>query len=161
MPKLRLSIGSEYFILPGLYPITKGIGYIILIPLNGKRIVVSKDKILARVVFIPYEIFPENVKNSYVMNVPHISNSVTEITIDDLNMDTDLDSRVKYYSHSLLLNILNSYRNCLAFSTAELGKTSVTEMRINLHDASPVTYRPHTKNSQMVVASCLRLRFLG
>ncbi|CAK1593412.1 unnamed protein product [Parnassius mnemosyne] len=44
---------------------------------------------------------------------------------------------------SNLLDLLNSYRGCFAFTTSELGKTSIVEMRIKLNDAAPVTYRPY------------------
>lgn len=42
-----------------------------------------------------------------------------------------------------VLHLLNEFRECFAENMTELGKTSIAEMRIDLHDDEPVTFRPY------------------
>lgn len=48
-----------------------------------------------------------------------------------------------------LLKLVNEFDDCFAQSTAELGKTHVTKMPIDLKEDQPITYRPidyHIRN---------------
>lgn len=137
--ELRHCDNTEYLILPGIYSITNGVGHLVTFSLDDKEIFIKKDTILARGIGVPKEILPVETKDSYIVNVRRISGDMSDITSKDLNVDSDLDHNAKLE----LLELLNEHRDCFAFSTRELGKTSVTEMRIKLNDLTPVTYRPY------------------
>lgn len=67
------------------------------------------------------------------------SESPQSITENDIISSGSLDHK----TIEILVNLLNEYRNCLAFNLCELGKTNVVEMSVNLKDDEPVVYRPY------------------
>ncbi|CAK1597571.1 unnamed protein product [Parnassius mnemosyne] len=42
-----------------------------------------------------------------------------------------------------LMTMVNEFRDCFALNLHELGMTDITEMHIQLHDDTPVSYKPY------------------
>lgn len=142
-----LKPGSEYIILPGLYSFEKGCSNIMIMSLTTTIVKLKKGQLIARGILLPEFMFNmqskrDNLlsKEDCVKNIYRISEQGSkQITLADINTDDGLQDLVK----KELCDLLNSNRECFAFSTAELGKTDLTEMHIKLKDDSPVTYRPY------------------
>lgn len=132
--------GKDYLILPGLYSFKDGQGDIVIIGLTDDEFTLPKDKVVSRGTSVPTLMIPiSKIDESYVVNVRKICSEVNSIAEPDINTDASLDKGVK----GDLVSLLNKRRSCFSFTVSELGKTSVTEMRIKLHDTTPVTYRPY------------------
>ncbi|KAL0901247.1 hypothetical protein ABMA27_006539 [Loxostege sticticalis] len=129
----------EYFILPGIYSISNGNGCIIAVSLNKKTVIIKKGKVIARGISVPKSVLDSEESSSYIVNVRRLSSDTSPIIEENLNIGEqfEMDNKTK------LLGLLNSYRDCFAFTTGELGQTSVAEMHIKLNDSTPVTYRPY------------------
>jgi Retroviral aspartyl protease./Reverse transcriptase (RNA-dependent DNA polymerase). len=67
--------------------------------------------------------------------------SLTPFQISDVI--EHVGSNLSEQQRTQLLSVLNEFRDCFAEQMNELGKTNVTEMRIDLHDNVPVTFRPY------------------
>ncbi|KAL0894096.1 hypothetical protein ABMA27_014141 [Loxostege sticticalis] len=135
--------GKEYMILPGLYSISSGKGYVVVIPLNSEPFILRKGILLARGLVLSniMPISEPQTNNSMTINSITANDNTSPKTIEpeQINMNSSLAQDVK----DQLCNLLHEYRNCFAFSLEELGKTECTEMRIELKDHVPVTYRPY------------------
>lgn len=147
-----LKPNSEYFSLPGTYSFEDGHAHIVVIGLTSSTIKLSQGQLLARGVMIPEFIFTSltqhkdqcedhNEDQNSELKICRIEEqgSYEVIQQKDVNIDKDLDNKIK----DDLCQLLNENRDCFAFTTAELGKTNLTEMHIKLKDDSPVTYRPY------------------
>ncbi|XP_069361223.1 uncharacterized protein [Maniola hyperantus] len=145
-----LKPGLEYLILPGIYFCDKGCINLFVIPLTSEKITLLRNRVVARGkeipnVFMtdfsdkdkvePQRKLPINVY-SIVIETIHESES---IQYTDINIDVNLDPQIK----KQLYEMLNSNKQCFAFSNAELGETKETEMQIRLKDDVPVCYRPY------------------
>ncbi|XP_033333276.2 uncharacterized protein LOC117224434 [Megalopta genalis] len=58
-------------------------------------------------------------------------------------VETDICCDSSVGDKSRLLELLNEYRNCVALNYNELGRTSVTELKIELLDDEPVFHKPY------------------
>ncbi|CAG9114451.1 unnamed protein product [Plutella xylostella] len=82
---------------------------------------------------------PESARLTVNLISQEAEPTANAILLDQINVDDDLDSKTK----EKLCEVLNSKRDCFAFTLEELGKTSLTQMHIELKDDIPVTYRPY------------------
>ncbi|XP_076383111.1 uncharacterized protein LOC143260682 [Megalopta genalis] len=58
-------------------------------------------------------------------------------------VETDICCDSSVGDKSRLLELINEYRNCVALNHNELGRTSVTELKIELLDDEPVFHKPY------------------
>lgn len=134
--------GNEYMMLPGLYSVNKGKGSVVIVGLSSNPFRLRKGVLLARGTILS-TISPvskvTNVNSSMLINSIVVNETSSAIKAEQINTDSSLTSDVK----DQLSNLLNEHRACFAFSLDELGKTECTEMRIELKDHVPVTYRPY------------------
>lgn len=140
---------EEVMILPGIYYINNGIGFVPVIGLTNKIVILKKDKLLARARLIPIKAvsFPKDAPTEFDVkrvtltenNLNSDTTSNPDITIGMLNIGSDLtrDQRQQ------LLSLVNEFRDCFALDLCELGTTNLTEMHIQLNDNSPVSYKPY------------------
>lgn len=140
--ELCMREGKEYAILPGIYTVNAGFGSVLVIGLSCKEFTLDASTLLARASIIsntPQQHSPQrSVGDVNILRV-NIDDTDCKILKEQIIIDADLDEQVL----EQLLSTLNSRRDCFAFSLAELGKTSLAEMQINLKDSVPVTYRPY------------------
>lgn len=68
--------------------------------------------------------------------------SSNQVTITSDNM-IHVGPSVNSHQMLCLLDLLNTYRDCFALDTSELGISNVSEMHIKLNDQSPVAYKPY------------------
>ncbi|CAK1579718.1 unnamed protein product [Parnassius mnemosyne] len=137
-----LKKGKEYMVIPGVYSIEHGKGTVIVISLNSEPFSLPQGTLISRATFISNELLPKvTTDETIIKNISSITtnDSTKTITVDQLNVDDGLQCEVK----DRLLEIINSRRDCFAFSLEELGQTSHAEMHIKLKDDEPVTYRPY------------------
>lgn len=144
-----LKPGSEYLILPGVYNFTDGCANIIIMGLNS-TVKLAQGQLIARGIMIP-EFFigqptdhrGELKSDDTILNVCRLEEQLFQedkpINVESIRTDADLDKSVK----DELCQLLTENKDCFAFSTAELGRTTLTEMHIKLKDETPVTYRPY------------------
>lgn len=139
--------GAEYILLPGVYAAADGRAVIMVICLGPNKVLLRCGQILARGKPIPdillKEYSHESEENSISLNICRISEQATEenyvIENADINSNTELHPKDK----DQLCSLLNEFKDCFASSNAELGQTTLAEMRIRLKDDAPVTYRPY------------------
>lgn len=138
-----MKIGREYLLLPGVYTINKGVGSIIIIGLSSEPFTLTSNTLIARVLYLTGNLPPvtkqiTNIDPSKinVLNIEFVDNC---ITVDQIIVEDELDKETLMK----LCELLNLRRDCFSFSLEELGKTSLAEMRIQLKDHIPVTYRPY------------------
>lgn len=139
--------GKEYVILPGVYSVSNGKGSIVVMSLSSKSFTLNKGVLLARCTVLLSNIEPVtrtlNLDNNNLLTINSITmnNDTTSATIDptQINVNNSLSEDVK----DQLCRLLNEHRDCFAFSLEELGKTQCTEIRLELKDHVPVTYRPY------------------
>lgn len=141
-----LKPNAEYLIIPGIYTFEDKISEIMIMNLADCDVNLNKGHLLARGKMIPELPFlsskqEECTKKGLVLNVCRIATQDGDGLINRNSIKTDkhLDPLVL----DDLETLLKEYRTCFAFSTAELGKTTLAEMQIRLKDDNPVTYRPY------------------
>lgn len=146
-----LKPGCEYMILPGIYDFANKCSNIVVLGLNSSTVILPKGQFIARGVIIPEFIVGKETRfdnvqkeNSTVVRAcnlvqEHVYRDSPIINQQRIKMDSDLDESIK----NELCQLLNENKDCFAFSNADLGKTTLTEMHIKLKDETPVTYRPY------------------
>ncbi|KAI8430206.1 hypothetical protein MSG28_000554 [Choristoneura fumiferana] len=138
-----LNKGKEYMVLPGVYSIRDGVGSVIIISLCSEPFILPRNTLIARASLLSTGSLPipSSAMTSDYYKVLSITqeSQVQTISSDQLNVDKDLDPVIV----ERLCGLLNSYRDCFAFTLEELGETSFAEMCIQLKDDTPVTYRPY------------------
>lgn len=146
-----LKPGCEYIILPGVYTFMDGCANVMILGLNSSTFKLAQGQLIARGIILPEcSIFEkrtehqqETKRDSTILNVCRLIEQPSDVQYDinehNIKTDTDLDKDVK----NELYELLKDNKDCFAFSTAELGKTSWTEMHIKVKDEIPVTYRPY------------------
>lgn len=118
--------------------------------LNSSAIKFQKEQLVARGLLLPEfdqkkqsERQEKNEETSTVLNVcrlvEHFDLEDNLINKESVKTDINLDDSVK----SELCQLFKENKDCFAFSSAELGRTTLTEMHIKLKDEAPVTYRPY------------------
>ncbi|XP_063830201.1 uncharacterized protein LOC135079474 [Ostrinia nubilalis] len=126
----------QYQSIQSVIRLNKGQGKIIIKGLAPSEFELVKDTLIVRALPLnELEILDVNRVEHNIQNKPEISR------IDSTMMHID-DSIEPEYKEQLI-NMLNEYRDCFAFSVRELGCVSGAEMEINLNDTSPVVYRPY------------------
>lgn len=142
--------GFEYVIFPGLYTFVDGCANIMILGLNSSTFTLVQGQLIARGIMLPECLFkiqaehPQEMKRGCtILNVCRLIEQPSEveysITEYNIKTDSDLDKDVK----NELYQLLKENKDCFAFSTSELGKSTWTEMHIKLKDETPVTYRPY------------------
>ncbi|XP_022836865.1 uncharacterized protein LOC111364243, partial [Spodoptera litura] len=125
---------KQYEIIQSVIQVNDGQGTIVVKGLNsGFKLL--KDTLLLRA--LP-------LSEAQALNIGRIehcpNNTVTpQIKLSLVQVDDDIGSEHK----TRLMELLNEFRDCFAFSAKELGCISGTEMNINLSDTTPVVYRPY------------------
>lgn len=132
----RLQFGREFYIMQGLYSMKDGRGSIFVKGLSDQPFIIQKGALLVRSDQAQQEEAGDKVHD--VLRVESLA-TLRPIVEEDVNTDDSLDKAVKIQ----LLDLLNKYRSCFAFSLKELGKTDLVEMSIPLKDDEPVVYRPY------------------
>ncbi|CAB3257276.1 unnamed protein product [Arctia plantaginis] len=140
-----LKANAEYIILQGVYHLKQGLGAIIAINIPGSKVVMGNNKLLARAHLLPVssDLNPYT-PNEFIVNHVQLNNnkelsSKPIITPEMINVGPDATKN----QIQRLLDLLNTYRNCFALNTSELGVTNISEMHIKLNDESPVSYKPY------------------
>lgn len=138
--------GEEIITLPGVYFIKEGRGEVPVISLTKESILLTKDKLLARVCLLPLrtDSLPTSPPAEFQVNKLTLTNDSSiiddkTITVDMLNIDSDLTQM----QEQELLTLVNEFRDCFALDMTELGISNVTEMHIQLQDNTPVSYKPY------------------
>lgn len=133
----RCPPGCSYMIQPGLYTVPEaGVFEIIVTCSSPAPVVIEKGCVISRCRLAHKD------SDHKVLNVTTLKESSSEsrsITEDDVSIGND----VSQHGKEELLSLLNQYRECFAFDLAELGNTTVAEMKIDLSDNEPVVYRPY------------------
>lgn len=142
-----LKDGEGIATLPGSYSVENGMGHIPVLSFEQGEVTLKKNRLLTRARLLPAitEAKPSNPPTEFqvkTITLPdskaiHIHNE--PITIDMLNVGSDLTQE----QTSQLLELVNEFRDCFALSLNELGTTHITEMHIQLHDTTPVSYKPY------------------
>ncbi|KAH9637556.1 hypothetical protein HF086_009620 [Spodoptera exigua] len=133
-PRFCQDTHKQYEIIQSVVQVNDGQGTVVVKGLNsGFKLL--KDTLLLRA--LP-------LSESQALNVDRIEhcpdNTVTpQIKPSMVQIDDDIGSEHK----TKLMELLNEFRDCFAFSAKELGCISGTEMNINLSDTTPVVYRPY------------------
>lgn len=137
---------EEYIVLPGVYSVLSGEGKVIAATFSNASVNLRENHLLARARILPINIPPIIPRPSFEVNMTDVDRHhdsihgrTSEITADLLNIGPD----VKDEDRDKILKLVNEYRDCFALTIDELGKTSISEMHIRLHDESPVTYKPY------------------
>lgn len=130
---IRSCEGQEYCIPRTIISMKTGRASVLpVINLSDNAITFSKDKILARGIKCEEDTQqPEkilNLKESRMNLLP----------IEDINIGS-----VPQEAKKRLIKLLNDYRDCFALTTAELGCSQSTTMKIHLHEDKPFCYRPY------------------
>lgn len=135
---IRLIKDTVFSVLPGLFSINdNGEGELLISIASGKKITINKDYLIARGYMA--EEYKDTV-DPKVMAVNTVSQGLYQpIKMDEVKTGPNISSEEK----DKLLLLLNNFRECFAASLAELGKATVGEMSITLHDEEPVVYRPY------------------
>ncbi|KAG7301251.1 hypothetical protein JYU34_014153 [Plutella xylostella] len=137
---------EEYIVLPGVYSVLSGEGKVVAATFSNASVNLRENHLLARARILPINIPPIIPRPSFEVNMTDVDRHhdsihgrTSEITADLLNIGPD----VKDEDRDKILKLVNEYRDCFALTIDELGKTSISEMHIRLHDESPVTYKPY------------------
>lgn len=133
---LRSNAGFKHYVLSGIYRFSQdGEGQIVINSLESKPFYINKDLLVARGQIACEE------KTKIVCNIKQDESkqNITTITTADVKVGNDLEISVI----EQLLSLLNTFRHCFAFTTSELGYSTLTEMSISLLDDTPVVYRPY------------------
>lgn len=137
----------EFCTLQGLYQFTNGRGRVVVINFSGKPLTLSTNKIISRAVRLPnftcWSTRPETLSVNRIVSANSSnekSATGTEIISEDM---VNVGPKISYQQKKELLNLLNRYRHCFAFSIEDLGLTTITEMSIHLNDDTPVMYKPY------------------
>lgn len=140
----------EYLIIPGIYKVDNGVTNLFIMTLTENKIKFPHGKVIARGKSLPEVLFrllcsdtkeQTDMTRSKTFNICRVleQSQPNQINLEDINIDLDLEENAKVQ----LFQLLNENRKSFAFSTAELGKTTVAEMYIRLKDDAPVNYRPY------------------
>lgn len=124
------------FILSGVYSFDfDGNGQIVINRLDKNESVLLSGTLISRGIVANEERPSSVMRVSTVDREQHLS----PINADDLEVGSDLDAS----ELEQLLNLLNKYRKCFAFTLSELGNSNVTQVAIDLQNTDPVVYRPY------------------
>lgn len=140
-----LKANDEHIILQGVYHLNQGLGAVIAINFSGGKVFIESNKLLARAYFLPVSgDLNSYTPNEYEVNRVQLNNfkgvsSKVVITADMINVGPDVSNN----QIERLLALLNTYRDCFALDTSELGVTNISEMHIKLNDETPVSYKPY------------------
>lgn len=129
----------EYEIIQSIINIKAGCGRILIKGLSADGFRIEKGSLLVR--GMPLKEYNHSV---HAINVNRIETDVTNtegslIYEAMLNVNDSISTADKIR----LIELLNEYRDCFAFSVKELGCVSGSEMDIKLSDPTPVVYRPY------------------
>lgn len=122
--------GRELYIPPC---VTSTQGYVPVLNLSEKPVKVKSQQVIVRGVHAHLDPSMSDLKQ--------IEGKWKPFTLDALN--GLVEDNVKTEQKQQLLNIINEFRDCFAINLAELGNCNISTMEINLHDPSPVVYRPY------------------
>lgn len=130
--------GKTYNILAGIYHFDdQGLGQIAINSLETEQFYMKKDCLIAR-----GHVIYEKIEHDILCvsaQPPELQSHLTPIIKSQLRYGEDLDQS----TISNILTLLNEFRHCFAFSMAEIGCTSISEMTITLNNDEPVVYRPY------------------
>ncbi|XP_072940615.1 uncharacterized protein [Epargyreus clarus] len=132
-PSLCQNPQRNYAILQSVIRVEKGQSKIVIKSLNSKFSLI-KDTLLLRA--LPLNKV-ETLNIDRIVRCPE-NTKVTEIQASMILVD-DIGS--EYISQ--LINLLNNFRECFAFTIEELGCIVGSEMDIKLNDTTPIVYRPY------------------
>jgi hypothetical protein len=119
---------NKYYVLPGLYSITKGKGCVMVMNLNSLPVIFRKGQLLTRACIF-------NEKNC--IDVNKLETIEGETFTESLKTELNVEDQ-----HELEL-LLQKYKDCFSFNLKDLGLTNLNEMTITLKDKTPVVYRPY------------------
>lgn len=130
--------GEQYVVVGGIYKVCDGLLNVMITP--------CKIPCLVQENFI----FSRADKIDIVNRVVSATASVSELNVPEQTPLSPIDeSQIKLgeavseTDKARLLELLQRYRKCFAFSLDELGCTDVTQMKIELNSDRPVVYRPY------------------
>lgn len=131
---LRQEPGKECEFPGGIIKLTNGHGQVYIKQLSQKSFPIKRDTMILKATpaFETKEYFINRVENVRMIDRD-------QITKDILRVNQGLDEQYV----SKLVELLNDYRDCFAFSIKELGCCNTSEMDIKLQDVAPVVYRPY------------------
>lgn len=138
--KLRQEPRKEYEILRGYCNVKNGKGKLVMRGFSHREFMIPKDSLVLRT--YPADILNVNLIEDRHYDTQKLTNPTLRkehINREDISVDDQTDKETV----SELLNLLNEFRDCFAFSTPEIGCTKATEMEIHLSDRTPVVYRPY------------------
>ena len=111
-------------------------GYLPVSNTSDRPLVIKKNQIIAR--GYPMEMESDIEEINVRKTTPSYR---TPYTLNDLEkiVDKDLSADLK----NKLLTLINTYRDCFAEDTSELGRAKDGHIEIKLYDNQPVVYRPY------------------
>lgn len=131
---MRQKPNEEYEVIRAIIALKGGNGKLFVKRLSKNEFKLDKNLRLARAV-------PAYESKEYLVN--RIENS-TNVHVEIIDQDIiKVDQSIGTENIQRLIDLLNNFRKCFAFSVKELGCCKLTEMDIQLHDKTPVVYRPY------------------
>lgn len=129
----RLISDVGFSVATGLFSIDAGgLAEVVVNVPSGSKVTLPAGYLIARGQVI------KGCPNLQVMNVSASNRPFSAIEANDVRV-----GELSCSEKDQLLELLNRFRACFAFSLAELGKTTAGEMTIKLNDDVPVVYRPY------------------
>lgn len=119
--------GYEYFLLPGEYDLSLGLGTLIIQNICDKDINMPIDTLVTR------------ARVASTLDVPNTYNILDIQLTDEALKCGNITQQQKFE----LVKLLEKYRKCFSSNLHELGYTTSVEMEIKLKDSEPVVYRPY------------------
>lgn len=133
---LRNQPGRSHYVLAGIFNFDKdGCGQIAVNGLNSEPFGFSKDFLVARGKIAREEL----QKEVFHVEALECRDRREIIGHSDVKLGNDLEQT----QIEELLLLLNEYRKCFAFTTSELGHSTISQMSIDLQSDTPVVYRPY------------------
>ncbi|KAL0832340.1 hypothetical protein ABMA28_001773 [Loxostege sticticalis] len=121
---------NMYYIMPGIYTLVNGSGFVIIANLGSSVLKFKKKELLVR---------PIIYDDDKPLEVRKLDSSNFKLTPDQIKTGESVSSEDKIRLETLL----QKYSDCFSFGLSDLGLTNLTEMTITLSDQTPVVYRPY------------------
>lgn len=128
----RTSPNQEYYLHQGCYTLKENKAVVFVSALTDTTVKFKANKLIARV-------NPVTEAKTLLVQTDDQSSELQPLDRSDIKVNETVDQAVQ----EKLYQLLQKYRNCFANNLSELGCAKNTFMDIDLHDKTPVVYRPY------------------
>lgn len=129
---IRTSPKQEYHLHQGCYKVDGSKAVVFVTCLTNTPVNFKADSLIARV-------NPVSEVKTFTIQSDHDPKELPPLDKTDFKVGHSIDRSTQ----ERLYQLLQKYRNCFATNLSELGCAKDTVMNIDLHDKTPVMYRPY------------------